>query len=211
MLGVHDDSFDSAPKRIRRRVEKILDPHLRWRLGARATAPYWRWRFASFGPESILWRPDWVYRPHQMTIGTRVWIGPSAWLEVGPPAANGNEAVLQIGNDVVLRHHVTISAAESVVIEDAVLIAAWSSIYDSDHTLGPTGNPIWYPHRTAPVRIGYGSWIGERVAVLRGADVGRHCIIGANSVVRGKIPDCSIAVGAPARVVGTTLDMVGES
>jgi acetyltransferase-like isoleucine patch superfamily enzyme len=42
------------------------------------------------------------------------------------------------------------------------------------------------------------------VAVLRGADIGRRCIIGANSVVRGHIPDNSIAVGAPARVVGST-------
>ena len=28
------------------------------------------------------------------------------------------------------------------------------------------------------------------------------CIIGANSVVKGEIPPCSIAAGAPARVVG---------
>ena len=38
--------------------------------------------------------------------------------------------------------------------------------------------------------------------MLRGADIGRCCIIGANSVVKGTIPDYSIAVGAPARVVG---------
>ena len=42
--------------------------------------------------------------------------------------------------------------------------------------------------------------------MLRGADIGRCCIIGANSVVRGEIPDYSIAVGAPARVVGSTRD-----
>ena len=36
------------------------------------------------------------------------------------------------------------------------------------------------------------------------AFIGERCIIGANSVVRGRIPDNSIAVGAPARVVGTT-------
>jgi acetyltransferase-like isoleucine patch superfamily enzyme len=56
---------------------------------------------------------------------------------------------------------------------------------------------------TAPIRIGRGTWIAERVAVLKGANIGRCCIIGAHSVVRGEIPDYSIAVGAPARVVGT--------
>ena len=58
------------------------------------------------------------------------------------------------------------------------------------------------PVETAPVRIGRGTWLAERVAVLRGANIGRCCIVGANSVVRGEIPDYSIAVGAPAKVVG---------
>jgi acetyltransferase-like isoleucine patch superfamily enzyme len=40
------------------------------------------------------------------------------------------------------------------------------------------------------------------VAVLKGSNIGRCCIVGANSVVRGEIPDFSIAVGSPARVVG---------
>jgi acetyltransferase-like isoleucine patch superfamily enzyme len=103
---------------------------------------------------------------------------------------------------------VTISAHESVVIEDDVLIAAWTSIYDSDHTLGREGNPVWHPDVTSPVRVGRGSWLGERVAVLRGADIGEHCIVGANSVVKGAIPDFSVAAGAPARVVGSTREMV---
>jgi acetyltransferase-like isoleucine patch superfamily enzyme len=115
--------------------------------------------------------------------------------------------LIELGDGVVLRHHVTISAAEHVVVEDDVLIAAYTSIYDADHTIGERGNPIWHPQRTAPVRIGRGSWLGERVAVLRGADIGSHCIIGANSVVKGTIPDYSVAVGAPARVVGSTREM----
>jgi acetyltransferase-like isoleucine patch superfamily enzyme len=40
------------------------------------------------------------------------------------------------------------------------------------------------------------------VAVLKGAQIGECCVIGANSVVRGEIPPFSVAVGAPARVVG---------
>lgn len=187
-----------------------LDPHWRWRAAGTLLRPWWRRRFAAFGRDSLLYRPAWIHRPDLMTIGDRVWIGRRVWLEVGGAARDGREPVLRIGDGVVLRHHVTVSAHESVVIEDDVLIAAWTSIYDSDHTLGATGNPIWHPDRTAPVRIGRGSWLGERVAVLRGADIGRHCIIGANSVVKGAIPDCSIAVGAPARVVGSTREMIGE-
>jgi acetyltransferase-like isoleucine patch superfamily enzyme len=37
--------------------------------------------------------------------------------------------------------------------------------------------------------------------VLPGARIGKHCVIGANSVVTGEIPDFSVAVGNPARVI----------
>jgi acetyltransferase-like isoleucine patch superfamily enzyme len=37
--------------------------------------------------------------------------------------------------------------------------------------------------------------------VLPGARIGRHVVVGANSVVTGDLPDFCVAVGAPARVV----------
>ena len=49
------------------------------------------------------------------------------------------------------------------------------------------------------VTIGRDSWIGERTVVM--ADVGKHCIIAAGSVVTKPVPDYAIAVGSPARVV----------
>lgn len=45
-------------------------------------------------------------------------------------------------------------------------------------------------------------WIGARSILLRGAHIGRGCIIGAGSVVRGSIPPYSIAAGNPAKIVG---------
>jgi len=50
------------------------------------------------------------------------------------------------------------------------------------------------------VTIGADAWIGNRAVVM--ADVGRRCVIGAGSVVTKAIPEDSLAVGAPARVVG---------
>ena len=49
------------------------------------------------------------------------------------------------------------------------------------------------------VRIGEGTWIGGAAVVM--ADVGRHCVIGAGSVVTKPIPDYSVAAGVPARVI----------
>jgi virginiamycin A acetyltransferase len=49
------------------------------------------------------------------------------------------------------------------------------------------------------VRVGQGTWIGNGAIVM--ADVGRDCVIGAGAVVTTAIPDRSVAVGVPARVI----------
>lgn len=54
--------------------------------------------------------------------------------------------------------------------------------------------------------IGEGSWLGENVCVI-GANIGKHCVIGANSVVTKDIPDYSIAVGAPAKIINNMISM----
>lgn len=52
-----------------------------------------------------------------------------------------------------------------------------------------------------PVRIGNDVWIGDRVIILPGVEIGDGCIIGAGSVVTHSIPPYSIAAGVPAKVI----------
>jgi len=59
------------------------------------------------------------------------------------------------------------------------------------------------PLANQEVVIGQGCWIGARVTILGGVRVGKGCVIGAGSIVKESIPDWSIAVGSPARVVAT--------
>ncbi len=54
-----------------------------------------------------------------------------------------------------------------------------------------------------PVRIGHHVWLGAGVTVCPGVTIGNNCVIGAGSVVTRDIPDNSIAVGVPARVIRT--------
>ncbi|MBR3133121.1 MAG: acetyltransferase [Clostridia bacterium] len=51
------------------------------------------------------------------------------------------------------------------------------------------------------VIVGDDVWIGTRVIILPGVKIGNHVIIGAGSIVTHDIPDYSVAVGSPARVV----------
>jgi len=90
----------------------------------------------------------------------------------------------------------------AITLEDDVLIASNVSIMNGTQQHGIERMDI--PIREQPgvftsVTIGEGTWIGEGATVS--ADVGRHCVVGAGSVVTKPIPDYAIAVGVPAKVV----------
>lgn len=51
------------------------------------------------------------------------------------------------------------------------------------------------------VKIGNYVWFGQNVTVLKGSEIGDHCIVGLGSVVMGKIPANSVIAGCPARVI----------
>jgi acetyltransferase-like isoleucine patch superfamily enzyme len=89
-----------------------------------------------------------------------------------------------------------------VTLEDDVLLGSHVSITNggAQHGTERLDVPIREQPGTWPrVTIGKDSWIGDRAVVM--ADVGKHCIIGAGSVVTAPIPDYAIAVGVPARVI----------
>lgn len=103
----------------------------------------------------------------------------------------------------MMRPSASIIARESVTIEDDVSLASLSTVSDATHDVA-SGAGAAADGSPAPVRVGKGTSIAQRVAVLAGSDVGRHCYIEANSVVSGEVPDYSIVAGVPGRVVGST-------
>ena len=92
-------------------------------------------------------------------------------------------------------------------IGGSTLIADWCYICDFDHRMDDITLPIKDQGIVkGPVRIGPDTWVAAKVSVLRNTIVGRGCVLGSHAVVRGIIPDYSIAVGAPARVVKNRMD-----
>jgi acetyltransferase-like isoleucine patch superfamily enzyme len=59
------------------------------------------------------------------------------------------------------------------------------------------------PYEYGPIAIGDCCFLGVHTVVLRGVTIGNHCLIGAGSIVTRDVPEFSIAVGAPARRIGT--------
>jgi len=131
-------------------------------------------------------------------VGDSVYINRYAWL-----MGNKQEkCTLKIGNGTVIGHFSHIIANKHVVIGENVLVADKVFISDCTHEYSDVLTPvIRQPIKTLDsVTIGDGSWIGENVCIL-GASVGKQCVIGSNSVVTHSIPDYTVAVGNPARVI----------
>ena len=77
--------------------------------------------------------------------------------------------------------------ASDVVITDS----DWHGIYDRTD----------YVAKTLPVNIAKNVWIGERSIILKGSEIGENSIIGAGSVVSGKVPANVVYAGNPAKEI----------
>lgn len=136
----------------------------------------------------------------RISIGQNTIIGYNSWLASMP--LTGADSILKIGNNCRLGNINHIYSTRSIIIEDNVLTADKVYISDNLHTYDDPNIPILNQpiKQCKDIVIKEGSWIGENVCII-GASVGKNSVVGANSVVTHDIPDYSIAVGSPARVI----------
>jgi acetyltransferase-like isoleucine patch superfamily enzyme len=162
-------------------------------------------RFGAFGDGSVIcFPPTTIMNERYIRIGAGTMIGPHVALSAGmvPGQVCITDPVVSIGDRCLIGRGSGIVGHLSIEIEDDVFTGHHVYITDQNHGYADRDLPIsmqTMPER--PVRIGAGSWIGHGSVVLPGACIGRNVTIGANSVVRGEIPDHSVAAGVPAKVV----------
>ena len=58
----------------------------------------------------------------------------------------------------------------------------------------------------AAITVGDNCWLASNVTVCPGVKIGKNCVIGAGSVVTKDIPDNSLALGVPAKVIRQITD-----
>ena len=124
---------------------------------------------------------------------------------VGDDVTVGHSAILHgciVGDRCLIGKGSGIVGHFSIEIGDDVWTGHHVYITDQNHGYEDLERPIsvqMMPEK--PVRIGAGSWLGHGTVVLPGATIGRHVVVGANSVVRGELPDFCVAAGNPAKVI----------
>ncbi len=141
-------------------------------------------------------------RPHVRNQGT-ITIGDRSMLlsTVSPIELVAYEdASIEIGEQAFINYGCSISASGEVRIGADCNIGTHVIIMDNEfHSIEPERrNEI---PESRPIELADNVWIGGRSIVLGGVSIGYGSVIGAGSVVTKDVPDRSIAVGVPARVI----------
>jgi acetyltransferase-like isoleucine patch superfamily enzyme len=107
----------------------------------------------------------------------------------------------RVGRHVYIGTHCNLGL---VTLGDDVLLASNVDVLSGggQHRFEDPNKPVREQGGTFErVTVGADTWIGNRSVVM--ADVGERCVVGAGSVVTKPLDAHSIAVGSPARVVGS--------
>ena len=133
---------------------------------------------------------------HHITLEDSVTVRPYTQIWSG--------GMVRIGKGSEIGERCRISIANSLNMGEKVLLSPNVYITDCDHEYRNLEVPVidqGVVQRGQIVSIGDGSYIGINAVIVGNVKIGKHCVIGANSVITKDVPDYCVAVGSPARVI----------
>lgn len=140
-----------------------------------------------------------INNPEQIKIGKNVNI--SSGSKINCQSINKGH-VLKIGDFCKIGRDIQINAYKNVEIKNNVLISDRVHISDASHNY-KKNEPILKQGSKffGPVIIEDGAWIGINAVILPNVSIGKNSVVAANCVVNKDVPNNSIAVGIPARII----------
>lgn len=108
---------------------------------------------------------------------------------------------LVCGERVFINFGATILAQAQVTLGNGVMVGPNCSLITvghpvNDHEMRAGGWEI-----AKPITISENTWFGANVTVLPGITIGKNCVVGAGTLITTDIPDNSLVLGTPGRVV----------
>lgn len=104
----------------------------------------------------------------------------------------GDRTIIGIGNVIIG----PVEIGSHVMLAQNIVISGLNHGYEDVHI-----SPSMQPVSCKPILISDEVWIGANSVITAGVTLGKHCIIGAGSIVTKDIPEFSVAVGNPAKVI----------
>jgi len=131
--------------------------------------------------------------------GARLVVEGTVQLHRGVRVSVHDGARLRLGNRSYVNDGSVVTCFSSITIGEGCSISWNTNILDTNvHELVVDG--VARP-RSQPVEIGDHVWIGTAAVVLPGTSIGSGAVVGAGSVVRGRVDPGTVVVGNPARTV----------
>lgn len=137
-----------------------------------------------------------IFHPENIEIGDNVYIGHDTILK------GYYNSKLKIGSNTWIGQQCFIHGAANVSIGENVGIGPMVKIHGASHKELGIDIPILFSElEYLPIIISNNCNIGLGATILPGVIIGKGCKIGANAVVNKSIPEYSVAVGMPAKVI----------
>ncbi|AWK02996.1 acyltransferase [Flavobacterium crocinum] len=159
------------------------------------------------GSNSFIEKPKTLEGARYIQIKENSSIGHSSWLGAFDKYLNQSfEPKIIISNNVRIGNYACITAIDEIFIDDGCLLSEYVYISDHYHGFDPTLNtsPNNQPlFSKGKVKIGENTFIGYRVTILSGVELGKNCVVGSHSVVTKSFPDYSMIAGVPAKLIKT--------
>lgn len=159
-------------------------------------------QFKKLGQKSFIYKPL-LLTPSSIIVHDNVFVYSNARIE-GITSYEGVDYSPEIilDDNCTVQQNIHLTCAKRVYIGKYTAIAANVTITDIHHPYEDISIPIEKQRLLVdPVSIGSECKIYNNAIILPGTTIGKHCTIGANSVVSGNIPDYSVVVGIPGRII----------
>jgi len=139
-----------------------------------------------------------------VSIGTNTSIDRNLWLHCGGKENNLGHGYLEIGGYSFIGCNAVLGAGGGIRIGNHVQIGQCVNMHAENHRFADADHLIKEQGVTYQgILIEDDVWIGSKVTILDGVTIGKGAVVGAGAVVSRSVPPYSIAVGIPARVIGT--------
>ncbi len=170
--------------------------------------------------KGVLFGKDISFRhPHKIEIGNNVVIDDHCLIDakgidnqgirIGDKSFLGRNTILSckngdihLGKNVNIGFNCYIFSGSQVSLADNVLMAAYCYLIGGDHDKIDSKEATTSQGSSSyGIHVGENAWLGAGVKVQDGTSIGVCSIVGTGAVVTKNIPDYSVAVGIPARVI----------